>query len=384
MKWVYTAPNRAHHYPYARALADAGVLGTFVSGFSRLSPRSEVELPSGRLKRVDLWQSAYVLSARLPFLSYGQREALSVQSKRALDAATSRALTEANGALFYAGTGNATCRRWKGQRVLVCEAVNSHWLHQYEILADECARLKLPAPPFHPAERDRRLRDYAEADCILGPSDFVLESFRARGVPTDRLLKVRYGAPAPVALKSEPEAADKPFRVLYVGQLNFRKGLRYLAQAFDRLRVPRKELWLVGPEAPPTGMEGAEWPTGTQLRGVLKGEELTAAYRAADVFVQPSLEEGLSLVVGEAMAHGLPVVASEHSGAAELLEAGRSGWLFPARGVDELTTHLETLAVDPELRRVMGEAAARRIAEVGGWDRAGRELVTTLARISPA
>ncbi|KAF0094493.1 MAG: glycosyl transferase group 1 family [Puniceicoccaceae bacterium 5H] len=383
MKWVYASPNRAHHYPYARALADADLLHTFVSGFSRLSERAPLELANGRLRRVDFWQTAYVLSFQLPFFSCARREALSVRSKRALDHTMCRALQEADGAIFYAGTGNATGTRWKGRKPLVCEVVNSHWLHQYELLADECARLGLEPPPFHEAERDRRLRDYEQADYILGPSDFVLESFRQRGFDARRLLKVRYGAPAPVETEREAPDPDLPFRVLYVGQLNYRKGVRYLAEAFERLELPRKELWLVGPSAPPTGCEGRAWPEGTRLLGVKKGAQLEALYAQADAFVQPSLEEGLSLVVGEAMAHGLPVVASTHSGAAELLEDGVSGFLFAPRDVERLTAHLQALAEDPARRLTMGRAASAQMASVGGWDRAGRELVETLASIAP-
>ena len=98
---------------------------------------------------------------------------------------------------------------------------------------------------------------------------------------------------------------------------------------FAQLRHPRKELVIVGPRSEPSGLEGISIPDDVRFTGVLKGDDLSQAYRTASVFVLPTLEEGLALVLGEALAHGTPVIATVNSGGADLFTDGEEGFLVP-------------------------------------------------------
>jgi glycosyltransferase involved in cell wall biosynthesis len=82
-----------------------------------------------------------------------------------------------------------------------------------------------------------------------------------------------------------------------------------------------------------------------------------------DVFVLPSINEGMSNTLLEAMSCGLPVVATRVGGNTELAEEGRSGHLFPARDVHALSAILERLVSAPEIRTVFGRAARLRALE---------------------
>jgi len=84
---------------------------------------------------------------------------------------------------------------------------------------------------------------------------------------------------------------------------------------------------------------------------------------AIDVFVLPSISEGMSNTLLEAMSTGLPVVATRVGGNSELVEEGHSGFLFTARDVAKLATLLEGLANDPEGRDKMGASARQRVLE---------------------
>jgi len=84
---------------------------------------------------------------------------------------------------------------------------------------------------------------------------------------------------------------------------------------------------------------------------------------AMDVFVLTSICEGMSNTVLEAMASGLPAVVTRAGGNPELVEEGRSGWLFPPRDTEALERHLLRMIDDGELRQRVGEAARARACE---------------------
>jgi glycosyltransferase involved in cell wall biosynthesis len=102
--------------------------------------------------------------------------------------------------------------------------------------------------------------------------------------------------------------------------------------------------------------------------GPLYGEDLARAYAAADIFVLPSPTETLGLVVLEAMASGLPVVAMRAGGVPDLVDDGVTGLLGPPEDVGALTAALDKLAHDAVLRGRMG-AAGRARAEGWSWSR---------------
>jgi glycosyltransferase involved in cell wall biosynthesis len=171
---------------------------------------------------------------------------------------------------------------------------------------------------------------------------------------------------------------DDTFRVLFVGQINIRKGLRYLFEAFAKFQHPKKELWIVGPRTEQTGIEDISPPVETKFLGVLKGEELDEVYRRCQVFVLPTIEEGLALVMGEALAHGLPVIATHNSGGGDLFKDGSSGFLVPVRSPSAIVDKLQLLADDPGLLAEMSSRAVARDNGIRNWESAARLFVETL------
>jgi len=381
MKVAYVAPNRSHHFGYAEALEKASLLGAFVSGYPRVGGAfKSLAVEPRRVVHADAGQMLYLLSHRLR-LPWAWRERCNLLSKLWMDRAFARAMQTCDVGLFYSGCGWRTLKRWRGKRQFVVEAVNTHLDIQHEILEEEAERLNLPPPQRWMPEVHRRRAEYALADYILGPSNFVLDSFRKEGWKEAQLLKNLYGCRALPPASSVPEenAGEPSFTILYVGQLNFRKGLRYLVEAFDQLPVQAKRLHLVGPTSEPSGLP-ENIPPEVEMPGVLRGAALSRAYQMADVFVQPSIEEGLSLVIGEAMQCGLPIVATTSSGAPELLDQGQEGFLTSPRDVRQLAEHLTWLAQNPDARRQMGQAAQTRARQHASAPEAGRQLAACLQR----
>jgi glycosyltransferase involved in cell wall biosynthesis len=387
MKITYTAPNRSHHYPYAEAMHRADLLHAFISGFSRFSPRASLPSIGNKLKRHDFFQNIYLACLRMR-AGYFITSKFNRLTNLSLDKASYSSAKESDAFIFYRTEGLNTTMRLKkenAQTLCVMEEVNSHVDVQYSILSEEYRMLGYSGQPEKIPDHKLRLKTYECADYILCPSEFVRQSFIEKGFDPSKLLKVNFGfSSSPVNYTPPVVEMKECFRVLYVGQLNFRKGLRYAIAAFKQLKHPNKEFVIVGPKAGVTGLENVKIPKEVFFTGTLKGEQLEQQYRKASVFILPSLEEGLALVQLEALSHGVPVIITTNTGGADIIRNGVEGFIVPAGSATSLAERLQQLADDKELLRKMSQEASSTARSYGNWDEAVKRLGSLLGPIVEA
>lgn len=143
----------------------------------------------------------------------------------------------------------------------------------------------------------------------------------------------------------------KNITVLFSGNLSLRKGARWLAPIAERLDRNIAIHYTSGLQ--PSDM----LPDHPQLYclGGVPYEKMPALYQNADILLFPTVREGFGLAAAEAMACGLPVVASDCSALPELIDEGRGGFLCPVGDVDAFAEKINLLAGNPRLRHEMGE-----------------------------
>lgn len=164
-----------------------------------------------------------------------------------------------------------------------------------------------------------------------------------------------------------------PKRLLFLGGWEWRKGRRYLVEAFSRVaeKYPEVTLSLVG-----TGDSEADvkrlFPSSLhrKIRVIsrVESEAVPEVYAQHDIFVFPSLFEGMPLVVPEAMASGMPVVTTQTCGMQDIVEDGITGFLVPPRDSTQLAERIRALLDDPQLCERLGTAARDRARGLL-WDR---------------
>lgn len=218
-----------------------------------------------------------------------------------------------------------------------------------------------------------------EADHILTPSDYVRDTMIARGADPARVFVLPYGVNT-ARFRPGPRSADGKFRILFVGSLSQRKGVKYLLEAVKRLRLPNAELVLVGKF---TGARAAFAPYENVFRHVshVPFHEIHALYADADLFVYPSLHEGSAFATYEALASGLPVIATPNTGS--VVRDGLDGFIVGPRDVEALMARIELLYREPGRRREMA-ASARRRAEEFTWAAYRRRLADFFDGLAPA
>jgi hypothetical protein len=236
-----------------------------------------------------------------------------------------------------------------------------------------------------PALQSRYDREIDLADIILTGSTFAKASFVAEGIPQEKLKVVPYGVDLGLFNPKAPRTERSGLGVLYVGRVSFRKGVGYLLKAYAEFRREDTTLTLVGNVIGERRCLAPYEPLFAHTPHVPQAE-LPDLYRRADVFVFPSLSEGMGLVVLEAMACGCPVIVSAH-GPSEVVRHGVDGFVVPAGDAGAIRAALEELYQDPELRRRMSQAAREQAARYT-WDRyarmAAENALSALAAVEQA
>ena len=261
----------------------------------------------------------------------------------------------------------------RGIRVF-CDRGSWHILEQRRALDAESERIGAPRERFDSFMVERELREYQLADRILVPSEAARQSFLRQGVNSEKLIKLPYGVD--ISAFSPPAQPPPPGRIISVGTLGLRKGQYHLLEAFRMLHTRQANLTLVGPIRPGWDRRLKLDQPGINTTGRLSRAKVIEELHQASVFILPSVEEGLALVIAQAMACGLPVIATKATGVEELVTDGVEGIVIPDPPCPEvLAQAIDVLLSDVARARAMGAAARLKVESFGGWDRYGRQAV---------
>jgi glycosyltransferase involved in cell wall biosynthesis len=263
-----------------------------------------------------------------------------------------------------------------------------------------------------PAIIERRI---SAADLVLGVSDFIAAGVRHRFPTLAQRCRHLYNGADIALFARPPNVRPQPKQILYVGRLAPEKGVHILLDAFHlvRARHPDAHLKLIGPELvvsreglfpncedphvlrlDPLFRPGAyaellrakvsEFPSGSLsfLNQGMRFVDLVPHYHSASIFVFPSVcEEACPLPPIEAMASGLPVVATRDGPLPELVEDGRSGLLVERSNPQTLADAILQLLDNPGRRDAMAQRAFERASTRFCWDRIGEDLLEQYERL---
>lgn len=364
--------GRFHFGGYVRYVHERGRLHRFYYSH-RLGTRArDLGVPQDRL--VNVWAKEHLTHAHLRLLGDATAAELFARYQDIWERGVLRRWSSAPilHAMLHGGERRLLARARADGSAVLGEPVNTHPRELVELLDEERRGLGLE-PVGRLRTWQRRIEEEVHAcDRLLVASRFIGDSFVRAGFDPDRVDVIPYGVDltrfAPLAAED-----DGVFRVICVGQISPRKGQAHLLEAWRRAALPNAELVLVG--AVRAGMEQVLARHAGAFTHIdrVPNAQLREWYGRSSVFVLPSIEDGFAVVCGEALACGLPVVTTQNTGAAEILDEGVDGFVVPIRSPGVLAERLELLYRDEDLRRHMGEAARAKAATLS-WERYAERL----------
>jgi glycosyltransferase involved in cell wall biosynthesis len=382
MQVVQAVSGTFHHFDLARELESRGHLKRIYSTFPWMRLQRE-GVPRERVRSFPWIHTPWLMAQRYGVMSRGVFAEIAHANIVLFDSWVSRQVEECDAFVAISGSGlksGATAQR-RGARY-VCDRGSSHIRYQKAILDEEYGRWGFRHENVDSHTIAREEAEYAQADAITVPSEFARRTFIEMGVQAERVRKIPYGVRLDRFEKTGEPAAES-FDVLFSGTVSLRKGVPYLLDAFAKFKHAKKRLRLVGPvESTMRSLLSRFDLTNVELLGRVPQEELARWMSRSHVMVLPSIEEGLALVQGQALACGCPLISSVNTGGEDLFSDGVEGFLVPIRSPEAIGERLTQLADDSLLRQRMSAAAIDRVRFLGGWRRYGDQYTAFLKQLT--
>jgi glycosyltransferase involved in cell wall biosynthesis len=176
-----------------------------------------------------------------------------------------------------------------------------------------------------------------------------------------------------------------PPRLLSVGRIVHQKGLDLAMHALGALKELDWEWRIAGDGPEMEALQSLAQELGINDRVFFLGwqsrQQILESYRQANAFLFPSRHEGMPNAILEAMASGLPVIATCIAGSEELVAEGETGYLTPAEDIEALQGALKKILSDSALRQQMGAASRRRVEENYSWESTARQYALYLEKV---
>lgn len=378
MKVNVSVVGRFHAFDLAKVLSNKGVLNKLITTYPKFKA-NEWDISSSDIVSSVHLELLNRIKHRVPFVS---NDKINFLVKRLHDEKSSKYTHEADICIGWSGSSlYSILQAKKRNKIFILERGSAHYSCTVNLLRKEYSEQNLEYQ-VNIEQWKQELLEYELADYISIPSSFVKRSFVDYGVPESKLIVNPYGVD--LTNFKRVEKNDHVFRVIFCGNLSIMKGSHYLLQAFSELNLDGSELWHIGSISKEMIPFIKKYSSKNIIyKGSYPQSSLYELYSQGSVFVLPSVQEGFGMVILQAMSCGLPIIASENTGAEDLVtKQGEEGYIVPIRNVAEIKKYILELYHNPELLKMMGEKARDRVVNGFSWEDYGERYVENLKCIA--
>jgi glycosyltransferase involved in cell wall biosynthesis len=206
---------------------------------------------------------------------------------------------------------------------------------------------------------DRLKTEWDLADLVLVNSDWSAQALIRQGVAPGKIVVVPLAIDLDANHVLEPINPEGTLKVIWLGSIILRKGIQYLIEAARRLQTQKIEFLLAGSLGISEEIVRG-FPSNIKVLGRITRDQLSRVYKQAHLFVLPTISDGFAITQLEAMAHGLPVIATPNCG--QVVTDGVDGLIVPVRDSAALADAIVRLESNRGLLREMSSNALRTVA----------------------
>ena len=375
MKILLSVNGRFHFFDLAKSLKLNGNEVKLITTYPKYKVREWSFINSEIITFFSLEILKRLVAPRL--ITY--RSIFQYYHKRVFDLITSIYISEKYD-IFVGLSGNCERSFIKAQKKglkTVLHTGSTHIAYQQETFIKQHELIGLDYPKMSSKQYELILREYQLADIIVVPSKHVQQTFEDNGIHKDKLRVNNYGTDLTKFRSVIRNTGDK-FRIISVGSVNYLKGVHHLVEAFVQANVKNSELIFVGkirPEIKEYTEKVLASCENIRFIGHRPQAELYKYYSNANLFALASMDEGLSLVLIEAMACGLPILAYNNTGAADVVKNGISGKVIMKFDVSSLAKEILAFSEMGAQLKIMGKNARKSVVNGYAWSDFGKREV---------
>jgi glycosyltransferase involved in cell wall biosynthesis len=362
-KVTLAVAGKFHAFHLASEYASMQKLSALYASHRTINPPKNLTSKQYR-NRMDLALAVYI-SSRLPIFNMTP-----TKKDEIFDSWVVKNLKGKEPGILHSWNGNSynTFNSLKGAGWLKCVERSCPFnMFQHELLREEADFLNVEYVK-DTSLLAREIEELYLADVIVAPSKYSASTYK----DPELIKKVKVN-PLGANIKFRERKSRKPsFIVLMVGNYFLRKGTHYLIEAFKLIDRADAELWIRG-DVPENYIKRIQ-DKRIKIIPPLLPEKLNELYQSADIFVQPSIDEGFGMTVFEALAFGLPLVVTENVGAKDLLNSQVS-ITVPIRNSEELAIAIQKASEMPS--KAFDEARKNLLQSVS-WSGCAERMFETV------
>lgn len=321
-RYIISNPGKFHHFEVARELHKMEMLNKIICGYPWFKLKNE-DIPKNKIISLSFntFLTRYLYDGKL-------KDYLNINQFKKIDRVSKKYLDGTDVFLGLSGSSLETGKEAKKRNITyICERASTHINFQNDILKNEYEKLNMNYREINSWTIERELSEYENADLILVPSNFVQKTFSEKGINKTKVLN--YGSWSgkfyPIR---DYKRDDDNFNLTFIGQLSVQKGFHTLLETFNKIRYTKKKLHIIGSKTNDFKflIKKIKFDeTKVKFYGHQTHDEINKILNKSDLFILPSVQEGMASVILQSISAGCPVLITENTGAKELVEKYNCG-----------------------------------------------------------
>lgn len=331
---IISTVGKFHFLKLAEELNKKQKLGVFFSGYPKFKLNSNSININNKIINRSFFQTSFIILSK--FIKYRYLKKINFFCHIDFDLFVSKQLKKIDFDTFYGHSSSSLMSGIKAKSLgknFFCERSSCHIEFDLDGIKEEYKKLNIPWDGIYKKVAERENNEYEIADKIIVPSNFAKNTFLGKGINEKKIIVNNFGTNfKPLETFIERDINQK-LNIIFVGICSIEKGIFYLLEAIRSIKNKNIHLNLVGliDNKIKDLLKKYEKDSKISFLGPKTHSEVKNLLTKSDILIMPSLREGLSLTIGEAISCGCTIIATHNSGAGDVIVENKEGFIVNAK-----------------------------------------------------